>query len=468
MAENNERKNPSSEKEEEAAAAMKKVAKKKAARKKVAKKKASKKKAARKKVASKKLVEKGAAAGQAESAGRADGSVSSPTPTAGSVKQPAQVKHSSSQAPAGAAAIARAQGRSAVLAEPARTQETAKERSSMSSASTNAPSATGGSAMGFWFKTSVWIVIIIVGFMYVRHLANKESSPATEEKTTAQVVSEGATADSHEPAPTAGLVGSEAAPSSGTTAPEESGAGTVAAEQKTDTTPVAVVIVEEEVVSDPAHETGEVVVEKRVEAMIIEAVPEAPATEIADAASVEAPLPETASQAGPAPVHEAVPQPEPAMTASPAQAMPAPPVPMQTGAPAAVEQPSAMPQPVAAVPPAVTNKPAPQAAASVESAPMNLAPHSMPDTGSTPNQGFGYEPPFPPMPGPFGAARRADREQMGSDTAEYGHPRQWVPPRSYYRGETKGYPPAYYRGYEPRYPNAGYPRGQGWPPARTE
>jgi hypothetical protein len=305
-------------------------------------------------------------------------------------------------------------------------------------------------------------VIVIVGFMYVRHLANQGHPLATEEKASAQMVNDGAATDSGTPVHSSGSAGGAALQPSGMPAPEGSETGTAAVEEKVDTTPVAVVVVEEAVVSAPTPETGEVVLEKRVEAAVADVVPEVSETATADVAGAETPLPESTPLAEFVSPPEAAPetQPVPVAEAAVQQQAPAVPAPQrQVAVPAVVEQPIEMSQPV--VPGPSPGTPAARTEASSDraaSARMGRKPYRMRDTAPAFERGSAPAQPFPSMPGPFGPARQTVWGQRGGEAMDYAQPRQ-MPPRSYSRGPMNGYPSNYsnyYRGYRPRYPGAGY------------
>ncbi|MES9987408.1 MAG: hypothetical protein ABW077_05790 [Candidatus Thiodiazotropha endolucinida] len=142
----------------------KKVARKKSAKKKVAKKKATTKK----KVAAKKK----AAAGDA-----------APKPATPTAVAAASTMGSESSAAAGS--------------KPAPTNVTIQTELKKDTTSEDSSMTTDSkSASGFWVKVTFWLVIIILGFMYIRSLANNPQSDANTTAMEQEAVETSATADS--------------------------------------------------------------------------------------------------------------------------------------------------------------------------------------------------------------------------------------------------------------------------------
>ncbi|PVV07467.1 MAG: hypothetical protein B6D77_13735 [gamma proteobacterium symbiont of Ctena orbiculata] len=146
----------------------KKVAKKKSAKKKVAKKKATTKK---KTVTKKKVEAKKTAPEQ---------SAESATPTA--------VAAASATAPKPSASAGSKPAPSNVTIVSELKKDTKPEDSSMTTDSK--------SASGFWLKVVFWLVIIILGFMYIRSLANNPPSETTATTEEQEAVETSTTADS--------------------------------------------------------------------------------------------------------------------------------------------------------------------------------------------------------------------------------------------------------------------------------
>jgi hypothetical protein len=155
----------------EAVTAKKKVAKKKSAKKKVAKKKTTSKKktAAKKKVATNK----------ADSSETASEAAKSATPTAVAA---ASATASTPDASAGSDTPP-----SGVTIQAELIKDTTSEDSSMTT-DTN-------SAGGFWLKVIFWLVIIILGFMYIRSLAKNPPSETAGTEQEQAVVERSNTAD---------------------------------------------------------------------------------------------------------------------------------------------------------------------------------------------------------------------------------------------------------------------------------
>ncbi|HHH38453.1 MAG TPA: hypothetical protein ENK50_02610, partial [Sedimenticola sp.] len=293
-----------------------------------------------------------------------------------------------------------------------------------------------GSAMGFWFKTAIWIAIIIVGFLYIRHLAKQEGSTAGDAETATAVVGQAPLPAEQAPAPdTADEAMPSPAGAAGEGHPEEA-AGDSEASPVAE--PVAAVVIEEEAIATPVPETGEVVVEKKVDVTVLDAAPTPEAGTAQDAAAPPmAPADEGAEEVT-APAEQPVAEvaatpgesrPVPAPTATPGEsegvaresAVPS----AVTGSAGETEQP--VPETAESAPAADQGTrpeilPAPPAASSMPEAQPGNAPQpaeALPATGRRPmtetvqrsrpqaypdarSRGYGFEPPFNPMSRAFG------------------------------------------------------------------
>jgi hypothetical protein len=164
----------------------KKVAKKKSAKKKVAKKKATTKKkvAAKKKVATSATsteTASEAAAASAPPTAKVETKSATPTAVAGSVPSTAKVEAKSATPTAVAEASAVASKPSASAeSKPAPSNVTVQTELKKNTTSEDSSMTTDSkSASGFWLKVTFWLVIIILGFMYIRSLALNPKSEVT-------------------------------------------------------------------------------------------------------------------------------------------------------------------------------------------------------------------------------------------------------------------------------------------------
>jgi hypothetical protein len=164
----------------------KKVAKKKSAKKKVAKKKATTKKkvAAKKKVAVKTVSSETAAETPVSSS---KGTAEPPSQLAPSAAK-AEAKPATPTAVATASAAAAKPGASAD-SKPTRLNVTVQTEMKKDTTSEDISMTTESkSASGFWLKVTFWLVIIILGFMYIRSLAINPKSEATTTAVDQEVV----------------------------------------------------------------------------------------------------------------------------------------------------------------------------------------------------------------------------------------------------------------------------------------